>query len=71
MKTVEKQLENNVKNLAELGGLKEQIQNSSDKILLDEQIKIMEIVKQEMLHAVAVNKKGFSLFGWIAKILAK
>ncbi|MCD4705850.1 hypothetical protein K8R61_02090 [bacterium] len=71
LKTVEKQLKNNVKNLAELEGLKEQIQNSSDKILLDEQIKIMEVVKQELLNEVAVNKKGFSLLGWIAKILAK
>ena len=40
LKTVENRLENHTQNLAELQELKEQLQYSSDKTLLDEQIKV-------------------------------
>lgn len=71
LKTVEKNLKDNIKNLAELEELKDEIKNSADKALLDEQIKIMETVKQELASEAAKSKKGFSLFGWLARVLAK
>jgi len=71
LKTVEERLENHTQNLAELEELKEQIQVASDKNLLDEQIQVMEEIKQELENEVMENKKGFSLFGWLSKLLTK
>jgi len=71
LKTVEDRLENHTQNLAELKELKEQIQNTSDKSSLDEQIAIVEEVIQGLGDEVLENKKGFSLFGWLARILAR
>ncbi|MBU4331657.1 hypothetical protein KKD20_00835 [Patescibacteria group bacterium] len=70
LKTVEERLENHTQNLAELEALKEQIQSSTDKSLIDEQIQAMEEVKQELENEITENRKGFSLFGWLSKLLA-
>jgi len=71
LKTVEEKLENHTQNLSELKELRNQIYYASDQTLLDEQIEVMEQIKQELENEVLENKKGFSLFGWLAKILAK
>ncbi|MEA3272864.1 MAG: hypothetical protein U9P90_04335, partial [Patescibacteria group bacterium] len=65
LKTVEERLENHTQKLDELEDLRGQLENEEDKALLDEQIEVMENVKQELEEQVVENKKGFSLFGWL------
>ena len=71
LKTVEDRLENHNQNLAELKELKNQIQVSEDASLLDQQITIMEEIKTELEKAVSEDQRGFSLFGWLNRLLAR
>lgn len=71
LKTVEERLANHTQNLEELKTLREQIQTTADKQLLDQQIQVMEQIKTQLEEAVAENQKGFSLFGWLNRILSK
>ena len=71
LKTVGERLENHTKNLEGLKELKDQLLYSADKTSLDEQIKIMEEIKQELEDEIAENEKGISLFGWLSKLLVK
>ena len=71
LKTVEERLKNHSQNLAELKELREQIQVNQDKDLLDEQIQVMEEIKQELQNEVTKDKKGFSLFGWLSRLLTE
>ncbi len=71
IKTVEDRLENHVQNVNELKTLKEQIQDSPDAVLLDKQIQVMEEVTAELRGEVASEKRGFSLFGWLFRLLSR
>ncbi|MBU1558074.1 hypothetical protein KKC45_03870, partial [Patescibacteria group bacterium] len=71
LKDIETRLENHTQNLAELKNLREQIMISADKELIDQQIAVMEKVKAELEEAVNQEKKGFSLFGWLNRIISK
>lgn len=71
LKDVEERLENHNENLAELKELKDQIQDSGDVVLLDQQINTMEEIKTELEAAVSENQRGFSLFGWLNKLITR
>jgi len=71
LKNVENRLENHNQNLAELKELKNQIQNSEDVSLLDQQINTMEEIKTELEEAVSEDQKGFSLFGWLNRMFTR
>jgi hypothetical protein len=71
LKSVEKQLESHTQNITELKELKKQIKNSPDSVLLNEQIRIMEEITAELRKETIEEKKGFSLFGWLFKLLSK
>ena len=67
LKTVEDRLNRHNQNLEQLRALKEDI-DDADTTLFDEQIQIMEEVKQEMENELGESRSGFSLFGWINKL---
>jgi len=71
LKNVEERLQNCTQNLSELKELKEQVQIQADRESLAEQIEIMEQVKQEIENEVVEDKKGFAIFGWLAKLAYK
>ncbi len=71
LKDVEERLENHTQNLEELKTLRDQILVPSDKLLLDQQIETMEQIKTELEEAVNEDQKGFSLFGWLNRIIAR
>ncbi|MCK5022053.1 MAG: hypothetical protein KAR54_02290 [Candidatus Pacebacteria bacterium] len=71
LKDTEERLENHNQNLEELKGLRDQIQVSSDQILLDQQIQVMEDIKLELEGAIGEEQKGFSLFGWLNRLRAR
>jgi len=65
LNTVEERIENHTQKMEELEDLKNQIQIPADKLLLEQQINVMEEIKVELEEAVSENRKGFSLFGWL------
>lgn len=71
IKKAKKKIEENTQNVEQLQTLKESLVSSYDKNLLDEQIEVMEEIKTELEADVEQNTKGFSLFGWLNKILTK
>jgi len=71
LKAVEDRLENHAQNIAELKELKEQIKDSPDVTLLDDQIQTIEGIREELRNEVANEKKGFSLFGWIPRLFSR
>lgn len=71
IKTAKEKLKNHAQHLEELKVLKESLTSSDDKNLLDEQIQVMEEIKTELETDIKQNTRGFSLFGWLNKILIK
>ncbi|MCK4918329.1 MAG: hypothetical protein KAS02_00895 [Candidatus Pacebacteria bacterium] len=71
LKDVEERLENHNQNLEELKELRNQIQISSDQVLLDQQIQTMEEIKVELEEAVGEEQRGFSLFGWLNRLIVR
>jgi|GEM_PF-1941390 hypothetical protein len=67
---VKAQLEIHKKRIKELKEIKEQVQHM-DGELIQEQIKIMEGVTTELEESISSEKKGFSLFGWLNRIISK
>ena len=71
LNSVEDRLANHTEKLADLKALAAQITNPADAVALLDQIEIMEQIDTELLSEVAVEKKGFSLFGWLNKLISK
>ncbi len=71
LKTVEDRLQTHTQNMEQLKTLRDQVQNASDKANLDKQIQVMEEVKTELENSVAQEQKGFSLFGWLNRLINK
>ena len=69
--SVEDRLANHTEKLDELKDLAAQITSPADVAALLEQIEVMEQIGTELENEVATEKKGFSLFGWLNKWLAK
>ncbi|MCK5211875.1 hypothetical protein KAJ89_04190 [Candidatus Parcubacteria bacterium] len=71
LNSVEDRLANHTEKLDELKDLAAQITNPADAVALLDQIEVMEQIGTELSGEVAVEKKGFSLFGWLNKWLSK
>ena len=71
LNSVEDRLANHEEKLGQLRQLATQIADEADAAKLLEQIEVMEQVKTELTKEVVVERKGFSLFGWLNKMLAK
>jgi hypothetical protein len=55
----------------ELNQLKEQIQNENHKVILEDQVQLLEQEKIKLQAFVEDNEDKFSLFGWFVKIFVK
>ena len=71
LNSVEERLLNHDEKITELKELTSGISNVVDLEILEEQIRVMEEVKTELENEVTAESKGFSLFGWLNKMLVK
>ncbi|MFC1678360.1 hypothetical protein ACFLZ9_01385, partial [Patescibacteria group bacterium] len=71
LSSVEDRLVNHTEKLEQLKELVSQITNDADAETLEEQIVVMEQIKTELKNEVTEESKGFSLFGWLNKMLSK
>ena len=71
LNSIEDRLANHEEKLGQLKQLADQITNQADAERLQEQIQVMEQVKAELEKETAEESKGFSLFGWLNKMLSK
>lgn len=71
LNSIEEKLKNHEEKLSQLRDLAEQIVDKADATKLQEQIDVMEQVKIELEKEVIEESKGFSLFGWLNKMLVK
>ncbi len=71
LNSIEDRLANHEEKLGQLKQLADQITNQADAEKLQEQIQVMEQVKAELEKETAEESKGFSLFGWLNKMLSK
>lgn len=69
--SIEDRLANHEERLAQLKQLVVQLDNEDDASVLQEQITNMEQIKTELEKEVKSEKKGFSLFGWLNRMLVK
>lgn len=56
--------------LGQLRGLLDQVSGASDEAAIAEQIAVLEQVKNEVAAEVGREIRGFSLFGWLNKIMS-
>ena len=54
-----------------LNQLKEQIQNENHKVILEDQVQLLEQEKIKLQTFIEDNEGKFSLFGWFVKIFVK
>lgn len=67
----EEMLARHTARLAELRSLTSQAISEDDKTLLEQRISEMEAIKAEIEKEVLDEQKGFSLFGWLNKLINK
>ncbi len=67
----QKLLEQNRKEIKNLNQIKSQIVNQGDAQTLTEQIRILEQANLQVEDSLESAQKGFSLFGWLFKLLNK
>jgi hypothetical protein len=65
----EGKLTSHAEKLEELKELASQVENEADVEILGKQIEIMEQVKTELGEEIREESKGFSLFGWLRRLL--
>lgn len=70
IKDAQKTLEQNKAQIAQLNKLKVQLSNEGDSQQLAEQIIVLEQANQEIESAIAEAQSGFSLFGWLNKLIS-
>ena len=68
---VEDRLEEINQQLEELKDLRGKLTNPEDSTLLDSQVQAIAQLQSELQSEVEDSKKGFSLFGWLAKFFSK
>ena len=71
LKQVEENLGINTEQLKELKELKNQVENSEDVVILEQEIFKMEEIRTDLELEVKNERKGFSLFGWMNKLFSK
>lgn len=67
---VKARIEQNISQIQDLSHLKEQIDSSTDQQRLMEQVQMLRQNNEEMQKIVSEAEKGFSLFGWLFKLLS-
>jgi len=68
---VENRLDEINKQLEELKDLRGKLSNPEDSTLLDSQVEAIKQLQTELQAEVQDSKKGFSLFGWLNRLLSK
>ncbi len=64
-------LEQNRDQINQLNQIKNEISDQNDIQNLNQQIQVLEQINLEIENFLETSQKGFSLFGWLSKILSK
>lgn len=67
----EKLLEQNRDNISQLNEIKTQLINEADAQIIANQIEVLEQANLQIENSLKNAEKGFSLFGWMFKLLSK
>jgi hypothetical protein len=70
IKNAQKTLEQNKEQIKQMNQLRTQLSNQGDQQQLSEQIKVLEQSNQEIETLIEDAQGGFSLFGWLNKIIS-
>ena len=70
IKNAQKTLEQNREQIRQMNQLRTQLSNESDQQQLAEQIKVLEQANQEIETLLTDAQGGFSLFGWLNKLVS-
>ncbi len=70
LKTVKQEMEQNRLRIQQLNQIMSQITNTSDQTELASQIKILEAQNTNLEEQLNQDTKGFSLFGWLSKLIS-
>lgn len=70
IKNAQKTLEQNREQIKQMNQIRTQLSNQGDQQLLSEQIKVLEQANQEIENLLANTQSGFSLFGWLNKLIS-
>lgn len=70
IKDAQKTLEQNREQIRQLNQIRTQLSNEGDQEQLTEQIRVLEQVNQEIENALSNVQSGFSLFGWLNKLMS-
>lgn len=70
IKNAQKTLEQNKEQIKQMNQIRTQLSNQGDQQQLTEQIKVLEKANQEIETLLADSQKGFSLFGWLNKLIS-
>ena len=67
LNSIEEKISQHIQNIEKLKELKVNLCTLQDQNIIEEQIGIMEQARQELEGEAEKNRKGFSLFGWLAR----
>lgn len=70
IKDAQKTLEQNKEQIKQLNQIRTQLSNQGDQQQLTEQIKVLEQANQEIETLITDAQEGFSLFGWLNRIVS-
>jgi len=70
IKDAQKTLEQNKGQTSQLNQIKNQLSNEGDQQQLTEQIRVLEKINQEIDSLLSDVQEGFSLFGWLNKLIS-
>ncbi len=68
---IEEILKQNTEQIEQIIQAKNQIQNQNDEQILSEQIQLLEGANAEIKDKIQSYPKGFSLFGWVSRLMNK
>lgn len=70
IKDAQKTLEQNREQIRQLNQIKNKLSNQGDQQQLAEQIKVLEQANQEIETLITDAQEGFSLFGWLNRLIS-
>ncbi len=70
LKNVKQQIEQNQLRIQQLNQIAAQISNQADQTNLQNQIQILEKQNTDLEEQLNQDTKGFSLFGWLSKLIS-
>lgn len=71
LRTMNQQVEENRQRVQDLEQLQSQTQNENESNLLQSTIRLLNQENTSLEEKIQSQEKGFSLFGWLVKLLAK